>query len=50
MATSTCKATKHNEYDCIIKWGVSGKKYNSEKWCASCKEKYKTYIENGIIK
>ncbi len=37
--TSTCTATKHAEYSCMIKWSVD-KKFVSTKWCDPCKTKY----------
>lgn len=45
MPTSPCTNTKHNEYSCLIKWGVSGKKFKLEKWCEGCINHYsETYI------
>lgn len=35
-----CIAKNHNETNCLIKWGVSHKKYNPGKWCQECLEKY----------
>lgn len=45
MPTSPCTSAKHNEYSCLIKWGVSGKKFKIEKWCEGCINHYsETYI------
>ncbi len=47
MAKSTCVAKKHSEYDCLIKWSVSKRKYLPKQWCEPCKEKHKKYIDEG---
>lgn len=39
LGKSTCTATKHAEYSCMIKWSVD-KKFVSSKWCKECKERY----------
>lgn len=33
---SPCTSNKHSEYTCLIKWGVSSKKFKVEKWCKEC--------------
>lgn len=35
---SPCTSNKHSEYTCLIKWGVSSKKFKVEKWCDGCIE------------
>ena len=37
---STCSSNKHQEYSCLIKWGVSSKKFKLDKWCDECIEYY----------
>ena len=37
---SPCTSNKHSEYTCLIKWGVSSKKFKPEKWCDGCIEHY----------
>ena len=33
---STCTSAKHQEYSCLIKWGVSSQKFGVDKWCKEC--------------
>lgn len=33
---SPCTSNKHSEYTCLIKWGVSSKKFKLDKWCKEC--------------
>jgi hypothetical protein len=33
---SPCTSNKHSEYTCLIKWGVSSKKFTVNKWCREC--------------
>ena len=41
MATkSTCTSPKHQEYSCLIKWGVSSKKFTVNKWCKECIDRH----------
>lgn len=50
MPTSPCTSAKHNEYSCLIKWGVSSKKFKVEKWCKDCIHHYsETYIVKEYI-
>ena len=46
MATkSTCTSSKHQEYSCLIKWGVTSKKFSVNKWCMECISSHShTYI------
>lgn len=37
---SECKSTRHSEYDCLIKWSVSGLRFTRDKWCEACQQKY----------
>lgn len=32
-----------------MKYGVTSKKFTAIQWCEPCKEKYKTYIEDGRV-
>lgn len=47
MTTSKCTSNKHQEYSCLIKWGVSGKKFKVDKWCNNCID---TYSHTHIVK
>jgi hypothetical protein len=48
---SPCTSNKHSEYTCLIKWGVSSKKFTVDKWCKDCIEHHnKTYIVQEHIK
>jgi hypothetical protein len=38
---SPCTSNSHSEYTCLIKWGVSSKKFKVDKWCKHCVDKYK---------
>lgn len=42
---SPCSSNKHQEYSCMIRWGVSGFKFTADKWCEGCKIHYKESIE-----
>jgi hypothetical protein len=46
---STCISTKHQEFDCMTKYGVSSKKFTAIQWCEPCKLKYKQYIDDGKV-
>ena len=37
---SPCNSNKHSEYSCLIKWGVSSKKFKVDKWCEGCIQHY----------
>jgi hypothetical protein len=37
---SPCTSPKHSEYTCLIKWGVSSKKFSVDKWCEGCTGHY----------
>ena len=50
MSKSYCVSLKHQEWDCLIKWGVSSFKFTAEKWCHPCTEKHEKYITNGKVK
>ena len=39
---SPCISNKHSEYTCLIKWGVSSKKFGVDKWCNGCIEHHNT--------
>ena len=42
---SPCTSSKHQEYTCLIKWGVTSKKFTVNKWCKECIDHYNhTYI------
>lgn len=41
MQTSQCTSLSHQEYSCLIKWGVSSKKFKIDKWCHNCIDAYK---------
>lgn len=42
---SPCTSNKHQEYTCLIKWGVTSKKFTPNKWCKECIQHHKnTYI------
>ncbi len=42
---SPCTSNRHSEYTCLIKWGVSSKKFKVEKWCKECIQHHShTYI------
>jgi hypothetical protein len=36
LMKSPCTSNRHSEYTCLIKWGVSSKKFKVEKWCKEC--------------
>jgi len=47
---SPCTSNKHSEYTCLIKWGVSSKKFRVEKWCKNCIDHHShTYIVQEYI-
>lgn len=49
--TSPCKSAKHSEYSCMIKWGVSSKKFSVDKWCKECIEHHnKSHIVQEYLK
>lgn len=52
MATkSTCTSNKHQEYSCLIKWGVTSKKFSVDKWCKECVESHnKAHIVQEYLK
>lgn len=37
---SPCKSARHPEYSCMIKWGVTSKKFSVDKWCEGCINHY----------
>jgi hypothetical protein len=37
---SPCTSNRHSEYSCLIKWGVSSKKFKIDKWCKGCIDHY----------
>lgn len=37
---STCTSNKHSEYSCLIKWGVTSKKFSVDKWCDECVKRH----------
>ena len=39
-AQSPCISVRHQEYSCLIKWGVSSKKFSVDKWCEGCMGHY----------
>jgi hypothetical protein len=42
---SPCTSNRHSEYTCLIKWGVSSKKFKVDKWCKECIDHHNhTYI------
>jgi hypothetical protein len=41
MATSPCISKRHNDYDCLIRWGVSHLKWTPDKWCDPCRDHHK---------
>jgi hypothetical protein len=42
---SPCTSSRHQEYTCLIKWGVSSKKFKVDKWCKECIDHHNhTYI------
>jgi hypothetical protein len=41
VGKSPCNSSRHQEFSCMIKWGVTGKKFKTAKWCEGCKEHYK---------
>ncbi len=48
---SPCKSPKHSEYTCLIKWGVSSKKFSVDKWCDGCIEHHnKSHIVQEYLK
>lgn len=48
---SNCTSSKHQEYSCLIKWGVSSKKFTLNKWCDGCIKSYShTYIVQEYLK
>lgn len=47
---SPCTSNKHSEYTCLIKWGVSSKKFKVDKWCKECIQHYShTHIVQEYI-
>lgn len=36
---STCESQRHAEYDCFVKWSVSGRRFTQDKWCDPCRAK-----------
>ena len=45
IGKSPCSSNKHSEYSCLIKWGVSSKKFSVDKWCDGCIQHHsKTHI------
>lgn len=42
---SPCSSPKHQEYSCMMKWGVTGFKFTSDKWCHDCLDYYKEYLQ-----
>ena len=40
MATSPCTSKRHSDYDCLIRWSVSHKKWTPDKWCDPCRVKH----------
>jgi hypothetical protein len=49
MSKSHCVSNAHQEWDCIIKWSVTGFKFTAEKWCAPCQEKHSNAIQEGRV-
>ena len=48
---SPCTSSKHAEYTCLIKWGVSSKKFSVDKWCSECIEHHNhTHIVQEHLK
>ena len=48
---SPCNSPKHSEYSCMIKWGVSSKKFGVDKWCNGCIEHHnKSHIVQEHLK
>ena len=45
--TSPCVSKRHNDYDCLIRWGVSRKKHTVDRWCDPCREHH---ASTGIVK
>lgn len=43
MSEKGCTSKAHAEYDCMICWGVRGKRFVWKKWCPACQEKYQKY-------
>lgn len=37
---ATCTSTRHSEYDCLIRWSVTGGKHHRGLWCQECKDRY----------
>lgn len=46
---STCVSTKHQEFNCLTKYGVSSRKFTAANWCDPCKQKYDKEIQDGRI-
>lgn len=47
---SPCTSNKHSEYTCLIKWGVTSKKFKVDKWCKECIDHHNhTYIVQEYI-
>lgn len=46
---SPCISKSHQEYYCLTKYGVSGKKFTADKWCEPCRELFHKDIESGRI-
>ena len=48
---SPCTSPKHSEYTCLIKWGVTSKKFSVDKWCKECIDHHShTYIVQEYLK
>lgn len=50
MSKSHCISNAHQEWDCLIKWSVTGFTFTAEKWCEPCKEKHSKPIQEGRVK
>ena len=42
MPTSPCTSKRHNDYDCLIRWGVTRRTHSPGKWCEACLSTYAT--------